>query len=74
MGNLSKLIVATSFETLPKMQQIAQSGHTVHDGYQSKNITTAISFVFSCFGAKRLPRGPYQPLCNAVGSAFKVES
>ena len=28
MGNLGKIIVATSFEWLPKEQKIAQSGHT----------------------------------------------
>ena len=29
VGELGKLIVATSFEWLPKVQKIAQSGHTV---------------------------------------------
>ena len=29
-GNLVKIIVATSFEWLPKMQKIAHSGHTDH--------------------------------------------
>ena len=28
MGNKGKLIVATGFEKLPKVQKIAQSGHT----------------------------------------------
>ena len=28
-GNLGKLIVAKCFELLPKVQKIAQSGHTV---------------------------------------------
>ena len=28
VGNLGKIIVATSFEWLPKVQKIAQSGHT----------------------------------------------
>ena len=28
VGNLGKLIVATCFEWLPKVQKIAQSGHT----------------------------------------------
>ena len=28
MGNLGKIIVATGFEKLPKVQYIAQSGHT----------------------------------------------
>ena len=27
-GNLGKIIVATSFEWLPKVQKIAKSGHT----------------------------------------------
>ena len=28
VGNLGKIIVATSFEWLPKKQKIAKSGHT----------------------------------------------
>ena len=28
VGNLGKIIVATSFEWLPKVQKIARSGHT----------------------------------------------
>ena len=31
VGNLGKIIVATSFEWLPKVQKIAQSGHTEKD-------------------------------------------
>ena len=30
VGNLGKLIVATGFEKLPKVQKIPQSGHTAH--------------------------------------------
>ena len=30
VGNLGKLIIATSFKNLPKVQLIAQSGHTGH--------------------------------------------
>ena len=30
VGNLVKIIVATGFELLPKVQKIAQSGHTDH--------------------------------------------
>ena len=30
VGNLGKIIVATGFELLPKVQKIAQSGHTAH--------------------------------------------
>ena len=29
VGNLGKIIVATGFEWLPKVQKITQSGHTV---------------------------------------------
>ena len=29
VGNLCKIIVAIGFELLPKVQKIAQSGHTV---------------------------------------------
>ena len=31
MGDLCKIIVATGFENLPKVQQIAQFGHTGQD-------------------------------------------
>ena len=31
VGNLGKIIVATGFEWLPKVQKIAQSGHTAHN-------------------------------------------
>ena len=31
MGDLGKLIVAKDFKNLPKVQQIAQSGHTTWD-------------------------------------------
>ena len=30
VGNLGKIIVATGFEWLPKVQKIAQSGHTFY--------------------------------------------
>ena len=30
VGNLFKITVATGFELLPKVQKIAQSGHTAH--------------------------------------------
>ena len=31
MGDLGKIIVAKCFECLPKLQKIAQSGHTAKD-------------------------------------------
>ena len=31
VGDLGKIIVATGFEWLPKVQKIAQSGRTAHD-------------------------------------------
>ena len=31
VGNLGKLILATGFEKLPKVQKIAQSGYTAQD-------------------------------------------
>ena len=31
MGDLGKLIVAKGFKNLPKVQKIAQSGHTGYD-------------------------------------------
>ena len=32
VGDLGKLIVAKDFKKLPKVQNIAQSGHTVREG------------------------------------------
>ena len=38
-GDLGKIIVATSFELLPKVQKITQSGHTGRRLYKSnKNV------------------------------------
>ena len=34
VGNLGKIIVATGFEWLPKVQKIAQSGHTGTDQHR----------------------------------------
>ena len=31
VGDLGKIIVATGFKGLPKLQKIAQSGHTGHE-------------------------------------------
>ena len=36
VGDLGKIIVATSFEWLPKVQKIAKSGHTGEGGKQNK--------------------------------------
>jgi len=33
VGNMGKIIVATGFEWLPKVQKIAQSGHTALETY-----------------------------------------
>ena len=35
VGDLGKFIVATGFKKLPKVQKIAQSGHTEHEFSQS---------------------------------------
>ena len=35
VGDLAKIIVATCFEWLPKLQKIAQSGHTVPNWIQN---------------------------------------
>ena len=34
MGDLGKIIVATGFEWLPKVQKIAKSGHTALDKHE----------------------------------------
>ena len=36
VGNLGIIFVATSFKWLPKVQKIAQSGHTVHEAKMSE--------------------------------------
>ena len=48
VGNLGKIIVATGFELLPKVQKIAQSGHTAaYLGNASENCSTATAYIFS---------------------------
>ena len=47
VGNLGKIIVATGFEWLPKVQKIAQSGHTAHVielNYIWQNLATLAKF------------------------------
>ena len=41
MGDWGKLIVAKGFTKLPKMQKIAQSGHTVWVPWAGKSIVIA---------------------------------
>ena len=43
VGDFGKLIVATSFEWLPKVRKIAQSGHTVCSQQYSWTLTSANS-------------------------------
>ena len=45
-GNLGKIIVVTGFEKLPKVQLIAQSGHTVHGREWNIEIEVSWSFLF----------------------------
>ena len=47
VGNLGKIIIATNFEWLPKVQNIAQSGHTPREYDQIANITQVGSLFFS---------------------------
>ena len=44
VGDLGKIIVATGFELLPKVQKIAKSGHT--DGMPTKNSLHSSSKTF----------------------------
>ena len=48
VGNLSKIIVATGFEKLPKVQYIAQSGHTGYATLIFLNLAS-FSFIFGLF-------------------------
>ena len=43
VGNLGKIIVATSFELLPKVRKIAQSGHTDHHHHRTNQSIFSIS-------------------------------
>ena len=40
VGDLGRLIVAKGFEILPKVQQIAQSGHTNSIDHKASNFVT----------------------------------
>ena len=46
MGNLGKIIVATGFEKLPKVQYIAQSSHTVSIALTHRQIRFLFIFVY----------------------------
>ena len=48
VGNLGKIIVATGFEWLPKMQKIAQSGHTVNDVTRLKGKLRKVKCLNTC--------------------------
>ena len=37
VGDLGKLIAAKGFKKLPKLQRIAQSGHTDRESYENSN-------------------------------------
>ena len=40
--DLVKIIVATGFELLPKVQKIAQSGHTARNALGNKHVLTRL--------------------------------
>ena len=40
MGDLGKIIAATDFEKLPKVQKIAQSGHTAEESKKARRLST----------------------------------
>ena len=42
VGDLGKLIVAKGFEKFPKVQWIAQSGHTDHNALFQRGVVTTI--------------------------------
>ena len=46
MVNLGKIIVATGFEWLPKVQKIAQSGHTGLDMPFSTQVVSLLQYLF----------------------------
>ena len=48
LGDLSKFIVAKGYKKLPKVQKIAQSGHTVYGTISLKNGAKAGAGIFNC--------------------------
>ena len=48
VGNLGKIIVATGFEWLPKVQKIAQSGLTAHHQCMSRLLSARHFLIGSC--------------------------
>ena len=50
VGDLGKIIVATSFECLPKVQKIAKSGHIVH-GLETFLDKLAVNFYLNWFAS-----------------------
>ena len=62
VGDLGKIIVVKCFEWLPKVQKIAQSGHTGHQRAQFKAVTVLTQSVGSIFnGVINIHRPSPQP-------------
>ena len=62
VSDLGRIIVATGFELLPKLQKIAQSGHTVHNRCTLRSYCSTYSCLIiplkalkSCSHCKKLP-------------------
>ena len=56
VGDLGKLIVAKGFKKLPKVQKIAQSGHTAEDKGASitQKLSPAKKFIFRCITENKI--------------------
>ena len=74
VGDSGKIIVPTCFEWLPKVQKIAQSGHTPRRPLFLNNTPTLVAFtgVTNAHGASSKPaaacRPPLCSLSTATGS------
>ena len=68
VGNLGKMIVATGFELLPKVQKIAQSGHTGTVGFTLWSDPTKHRIFLSNFESRdrREIETSFSYLCKAI--------
>ena len=72
VGYLGKIIVATGFEWLPKVQKIAQSGHT---DYYDDDVASAMGFVSHFFETvkKLFKNGGRKPWSSGEGRRLVIK-
>ena len=69
--DLGKLIVAKGFKKLPKVQKIAQSGHTGHN-IINREAHTLVSYLFIISYTKFSGRGFESTFCPTFGFKIKL--